>query len=75
MMMDLRGRQPGRRTRVFPLRHIPSGSVTRVLRERPLHDERDVGRYPTRGYQRDPPSKTLPASRLRHALARRTTMT
>ncbi|MCY4304601.1 MAG: hypothetical protein OXC62_07485, partial [Aestuariivita sp.] len=34
---------------VISLRHIPSGSVTRVLRERQLRDESDVWRHPTRG--------------------------
>jgi len=61
-------RQPGRRPRVCVTRH--SHCVTRALRERQLRDESEVWRYPTREYQRGPPSQFLPASRRGHGVVR-----
>jgi len=66
-------RPPGRRPRVSGTRHS-HWPVTRALRERPLRDERDVGRDPTRDSQRDPPSQSLPVSRSGQGVVRRCVM-
>jgi len=62
-------RPPGRRALDHALRHS-HWPVTRALRERPLRDERDVGRDPTRDSRYDPPPQSLPASRHGHDVVR-----